>query len=812
MPPCKFHLEPEATIRDDAVVIRIEGKPESDLLNTLKKEEIRYQTKKIGRKPFEIELSTERFHLTPQNTNDILKEIAATGQLQCQGKNIVCDFYSKNSLTFLVDDDLILGQIQTRKGTLDLSDSPFIGRGSPHCFLDGITLRFLTTDLPWKTLKKTYTLDPSPTIEEIQDCIIEEDEDTPTIEYISNTSTDPLPILKLKDHSGAFADLWLDDGTPGQDSPWEKDLLETEFTKRPTEYFCPLDKVHDALSFLLELGWNIENCEGKQVKLAGAINLTTETRGETVIIRGSLPFGDEEADISQVAQAKTPFVSLSESTVGLLPKSSDIQALAQEGEIVSEGIKLSATQAMSFEPVLKQCNFELFSTPKEVELGSKFQGDLRPYQQAGVDWLSFLTHNNFHGILADDMGLGKTVQVLAYLSTVKHDHPSLIIMPTSLLYNWKKEAERFTPSLSVAIHHGPDRDKSNLPLANLILTSYGTLLRDRDLFKQGTFQCLFIDEAQSIKNRNTKQFQTVCELKANFRCSITGTPVENRIDELFSHFHFLIPDLLDGCNQEEIPRIKRKTKPFILRRIKEQVARDLPDKIEQNVWIQMADNQKQIYEQFLASSGQNLIKKVQLDGAGKHRMEIFEILLRLRQICCHPQLVNGNEGSSAKLDALLNDMQTIQEEGKKALVFSQFTSMLTLIKRACNEKKWNYSYLDGQTKNRTEEVERFQEDPETSFFLISLKAGGVGLNLTAADYVLLFDPWWNPAVEQQAIDRAHRIGRKETVIAKRYLCLDSIEEKMLQLNMEKRKLADSLLDESSLEPVFNEEDFLFLLT
>lgn len=809
---CSYHLEPEATIRDDAIVIRIEGKPEKDLLNTLKKEEARYQTKKTGRKPFEGELSTEKFHLTHQNANDILKEIAATGQLQCQGKNIVCDFYSKNSLTFLIDDDIILGQIQTRKGTIDLSDSHFIGRGSPHCFLDGITLRFLTTDLPWKTLKKTYTLEPPPSIEEIQDCVIEDDEDTPAIEYTSNTIESTLPILKLKDHSGAFADLWLDDGSPGLNSPWEKDLLETEFTKRPTEYFCPLDKVHDALSFLLELGWNIENCEGKQVKLAGALNLTTEKQGDTVIVKGSLPFGDEEADISQIAQAKTPFVSLSESTIGLLPKSNEIQALAQEGEIVSEGIKLNATQAMSFEPVLKQCNLELFSSPKEVELSSRFQGDLRPYQQAGVEWLSFLTQNKFHGILADDMGLGKTVQVLAYLSTIKHENPSLIVMPTSLLYNWKKEAESFTPSLSVAIHHGPDRDKSNLPLADLILTSYGTLLRDRELFKQGTFQCLFLDEAQSIKNRNTQQFQTVCELNADFRCSITGTPVENRTDELFSHFHFLIPDLLNGCDQQDIPRIKRKTKPFILRRIKEQVAQDLPEKIEQNVWIQMPEDQKQIYNQFLASSGQNLIKKVQLDGAGKHRMEIFETLLRLRQICCHPQLVNGNEGNSAKLDALLNDMQTIQEEGKKALVFSQFTSMLTLIKRACNEKRWNYSYLDGQTKNRAEEVDRFQDDPETSFFLISLKAGGVGLNLTAADYVLLYDPWWNPAVEQQAIDRAHRIGREETVIAKRYLCLESIEEKMLQLNMEKRKLADSLLDESSLETVFSEEDFMFLLT
>jgi len=802
-----FYLEREQSLIDDVLVVRLEGVPDPDLLDTLNAEQRRYQLKY----PLKKAPPKNRYRILPNNTTAILQAIAATGQLKWGDKNIVCDFYGKNSLTFLVDDDMIIGQVQTRNSLIEISDSPFIGRGSPHCFLDGITLRFLTTDLPWKVLKKIYTLAPLPTLEEVKACVIEDDPETPDIEYISSRESEPLPLLKLKDGSGAFADLWLADGTPGLGSQWEKDLLETGFTKRPNEYFCPLDKVWDALSFLLEMGWEIQDCQGKKLKLAGEPTFTVEQREDHMIINGSIPYGEEKASLSSLAGNNSLFIPLSENSIGLIPKSTEIEHLAQEGELVAEGVKLKQTQALSFESFLKRLDLDLFQPPQKVVVGDLFHGTLRPYQQAGVEWLTFLRKNRFHGILADDMGLGKTVQVLAYLATEDNDRPSLCVMPTSLLYNWKNEAKTFFPTLPVILHHGPERSKTTLPEKGLILTSYGTLLRDKELFKTSDFQCIFLDEAQVIKNRRTQQFQAVCELNAELRLCITGTPVENRAEELFTHFHFLIPDLLTNCDPQETARVKRKSKPFILRRRKEEVAADLPEKIEQNVWISMPDDQRLAYDQFLSSSQQNLINKVRLDGAGKHRMEIFETLLRLRQICCHPSLVNGQKGTSGKLEALLNDLETIQEEGKKALVFSQFTSMLSLIKKGCVEREWDFCYLDGQTKDRAEQVKKFQEDPDLPFFLISLKAGGVGLNLTAADYVLLFDPWWNPAVEQQAIDRAHRIGRKDTVIAKRYLCLDSVEEKMLHLNEKKRQLADQLLDDTSESPALSEDDLYFLL-
>ncbi len=785
-----FYLSPTESLDDDALVIKITGKPtsaqEKEILEQLKKEERNFQTKTTGQKPLDNKLSAEKFHILPKNTTGILMKIAATGNLKLGSQSIVCDFYSKNRLTFLVDQDAVIGQIQTRSKLIDLADSPFIGRGEPHCFVEGITLKFLASHLRWKVLKKTYTQDPPPTISEIKACVIEGDCDTPQIEYDTRTQKeDPLPILKLKDQTGAFAEF-----LQGQ-KQWENDLLETGFKKRQSEYFCPLDQVNESLTLLLEMGWKILSHQNKIVLLPGKLKLHAEDSIDSVLIKGSQSFGEHQIDLAALTkgyQTPYPLISLNQNCVGLLPKSFEIQSLVSEGEWVAEGIRIRRPQTMSFESILKSSIPSLFHPPKEIALNSQFHGTLRPYQQEGVNWLAFLSKNRFHGILADDMGLGKTVQVLAYLSTIQQSHPSLIAAPASLLYNWKKEAETFFPSLQATIHHGSERSKTELPSTGLILTSYGTLLRDLNLFKNNSFQCLFLDEAQTIKNRTTQQFQAVCEIKANFRCCITGTPIENRASELLSHFHFLMPDLLKKCEPQDAAAIKQKTRPFILRRTKDQVADDLPEKMEQNIWISMPEEQKKAYNRFLSGVQQNLLKKVQLDGAGKHRMEILETLLRLRQICCHPQLVNGMQtDQSGKLDALINDMQTIREEGKKALIFSQFTSMLTLIKNRCLQNDWSFCYLDGQTKNRGEVVNRFQNNPELPFFLISLKAGGVGLNLTAADYVLLFDPWWNPAIEQQAIDRAHRIGRKEAVIAKRYLCINSVEEKMHQLNCQKKE-------------------------
>jgi SNF2 family DNA or RNA helicase len=319
----------------------------------------------------------------------------------------------------------------------------------------------------------------------------------------------------------------------------------------------------------------------------------------------------------------------------------------------------------------------------------------------------------------------------------------------------------------------------------------------------------------------------VIQLHAQFRLAITGTPIENHIMELWSHFRFLMPDLLGeeasfasevqagGSDPRFFQRIKRKIHPFLLRRKKEEVAKDLPDKVEQVVWIEMESQQRRIYEDFLAGVRGNLIKKVESDGISKHRMEILEAILRLRQICCHPLLVSNPFDEecqeSAKMTALLQDVETVVGEGKKLLIYSQFTSMLGLIAKQLRDNGWRYVYMDGTTIDREKVVLEFQENSAIPIFLMSLKAGGIGLNLTAADYVFLYDPWWNVAVENQAIDRAHRIGRKDTVVAKRYVIVESIEEKMMKLKVEKDSLAANLLDEQGGGLTLSAEDLLFLL-
>ena len=386
------------------------------------------------------------------------------------------------------------------------------------------------------------------------------------------------------------------------------------------------------------------------------------------------------------------------------------------------------------------------------------------------------------------------------------------------------------PEFTCYLHHGPVRHKSSEELKqySLILSSYTTLRIDLPLLSSLFYDCLILDEAQTIKNPHTQTAQSVYQLSAKFRLSITGTPVENRLEELWSQFHFLIPDLLgdeasfaaevasSAHDSRHLQRIKKKVYPFLLRRTKEEVAKDLPEKIEQTVWVPMEANQRQIYDDFLADVKGNLLKKITIDGVGKHRIEILEAILRLRQICCHPQLVSSlisdpQAIESAKMEALLEDMETVVLEGRKALVYSQFTSMLHLIGKEAAQRGWKYVVLDGSTPNREKVVQQFQEDPTLPLFLISLKAGGVGLNLTAADYVLLYEPWWNEAVENQAIDRAHRIGRHATVIAKRYAIAESIEEKIMALKSRKRDIVGEFLDET-MSGSLNEEDLSFLIS
>lgn len=809
------------------------------------------------------------FKISGLYTGKILKLLAASGRLFYNERPLICDLFTSVEFYYVVEHPLALrGRLKIKQDEFDVRTCDFIAGGSPHFFIKGSILRVIATEISWKDLQKTLS-DQSP--EWITQFIADpcHEEVRLVIHDAVNVhaaTPSPLPCLQLKDRLGSFADLWMEYGdlrvlydsneikTPFKrdfvtEKLWEKDLLETAFQVKmvgTSHYYCPLDQVPKSFGFLLELGWKVIDFQGNNVVLQTDINLNLQTGKADLLVKGKIKFSNYEANVADVVGAfnrRERFVSIGSGVVGLLSQNLEKQGfreLAEEGEVVSGGIKIRKNRFGSLKELFEENpsmivdrSFEQLKSSltgwKETEplILPNFNGTLRPYQEQGVKWLQFLYENAFNGILADDMGLGKTVQVLAFLSCLHSEQPILIVVPTSLIFNWKNEIERFVKDRSVAVYHGANRKEIGLQ-KEIILTSYATLRLDISLFKEVEFLAIILDEAQAIKNAHTQTAQALTSLRAQFRLSMTGTPVENHLGELWSQFRFLMPDLLgdektfQGDLQASegdiryLQKIKKKIRPFILRRKKEEVAQDLPEKIEQIVWVDMLPDQREVYEDYLSGVRGGLFKKVELDGISKHRMEVLEAILRLRQICCHPLLVTAQSDSpqagSAKFEALLQDLETIVDEGKKVLVYSQFTSMLGLIARRLQNQGWKFSYLDGSTVNREKVVTEFQQDPLIPIFLISLKAGGVGLNLTSADYVYLYDPWWNEAIENQAIDRAHRIGRKETVIAKRLISVETIEEKILKLKEHKRHIIESLFDESYAHQSLSEEDFRFLIS
>jgi SNF2 family DNA or RNA helicase len=411
------------------------------------------------------------------------------------------------------------------------------------------------------------------------------------------------------------------------------------------------------------------------------------------------------------------------------------------------------------------------------------------------------------------MGLGKTVQVLALLERQRSRRPrrpSLVVVPRSLLFNWQREAARFAPKLKVLSHvdAGRSTDAEHLGRFDVVLTTYGTLRRDVTALSGVTFRFAILDEAQAIKNAASDVSKAARLVQADHRLALTGTPVENHLGELWSLFEFLNPGMLgrasafrglvkdarsldDGAR----PLVRSLIRPVILRRTKTEVERDLPAKNEETITCELGARERREYDALRAHYRKALLDRVAREGMGRAKVHVLEALLRLRQAACHPGLLDPKRRGepSAKLDELLERLATVTDGGHKALVFSQFTSLLAIVRAKLDEAGVAYAYLDGKTRDREARVERFQNDPACPIFLISLKAGGVGLNLTAAEYVFLLDPWWNPAVEAQAIDRSHRIGQTHTVFAYRLLARDTVEEKVAELQAQKRALADAIL-------------------
>jgi superfamily II DNA or RNA helicase len=457
-----------------------------------------------------------------------------------------------------------------------------------------------------------------------------------------------------------------------------------------------------------------------------------------------------------------------------------------------------------------------FSGIEVVEPPHGLQADLRGYQQEGLNWLQFLRDYQLNAILADDMGLGKTIQALSNLLIEKQagraELPSLVIAPTSLMSNWKREIERFTPELSVLVLQGAKRKErfAELSQYNVILSTYPLMIHDKAFYEQHEFHYLILDEAQAIKNAKSKTTQIIYALKANHRLCLTGTPIENHLGELWSMYHFLMPGYL-GTQQHftklfktpiekqgdniRAEQLRKRVQPFMLRRTKDLVAKDLPKKTEIIRTVPLLGKQRDLYETVRLAMDKKVRAEISKKGLARSQIMILDALLKLRQVCCDPQLVKLTKArsvkESAKLDLLMDMLPEMVEEGRKILLFSQFVTMLGVIENKLKQHKISYSKLTGKTRKREEAINAFQEG-DAKVFLISLKAGGVGLNLTAADTVIHYDPWWNPAVERQATDRAHRIGQDKPVFVYKLLTEDTVEEKILKLQEKKQALADNL--------------------
>ncbi|MBI9097930.1 MAG: DEAD/DEAH box helicase [Spirochaetaceae bacterium] len=474
-----------------------------------------------------------------------------------------------------------------------------------------------------------------------------------------------------------------------------------------------------------------------------------------------------------------------------------------------------------------------FDQIEEILPPKGLNATLRHYQQAGLNWLYFLNRYNLNGCLADDMGLGKTIQTLALLMKLKEEgllKKALIVVPVSTMPNWEDEAGKFTPGLQTLRHFGPGRAKTELELQDedIILVSFHTLRNDIDLFTSMEFTYLILDEAQNIKNASSQIFKSVKLINSRHRLSLTGTPIENNTMDLWSQFDFLNPGLLSSAEQykrrfarpiedegdEGATELLRKIVfPFILRRKKEDVVKDLPEKEEIVQHIELGFDQRKLYNEIKQYYRDKVQDSLDDNGVGGSQMVIFEALLRLRQAANFPQMVSGdyNHIISAKFELLKDLIKEIITENHKILIFSQFVKSLAIIREFLDLSDIQYSYLDGQTRNRDEQIKSFQNDRSNSVFLISLKAGGVGINLTAADYVVLFDPWWNPAIEAQAVARSHRIGQQNKVIAYKFIAKDTVEDKILEMQDRKRMLIDDVVStESSFFKSLGKDDIVNL--
>ena len=569
-----------------------------------------------------------------------------------------------------------------------------------------------------------------------------------------------------------------------------------------------------------------------------------------------MEFGNQRIGIAEIKRAlasKQSFVQLGDGSLGILPEDwiKKYALLFKVGEGSTDKLRLSKYHMSVIDELYANRNEEelSFALDEKFERLREFKNIpqttppenlipiLRPYQTEGFQWLNYLNDVGWGGILADDMGLGKTVQALSMMQHFKTQNgklTALVVCPTTLIYNWQNEVKKFTPDLTYQIHHGNNRIRSveALQNSNIVITTYGTLRSDINLMLKIPFDYVVLDESQAIKNPSSKVTKAATLLNATNKICMSGTPLQNNTFDIFAQMNFLNPGLLGNMEffrnefanpidkfgeQEQKEHLKKLLLPFILRRTKEQVAKDLPEKTETILFCEMESEQRKIYDAYRNSYRDKIMGTIDNQGIDKSQLTILQGLMKLRQICDSPAILNEEEkfpNVSIKLDEISRELAE-NIGNHKALVFSQFLGMLGLIRKKLEELGIKYEYFDGSTSSNDREkaIQSFQNDDEVRVFLISLKAGGVGLNLTAADYVYIVDPWWNPAVEQQAIDRTHRIGQTKNIFAYRMICIDTIEDKILQLQEKKRTLAKDLIgDDSNFVKALSKSDVEYLFS
>jgi SNF2 family DNA or RNA helicase len=578
----------------------------------------------------------------------------------------------------------------------------------------------------------------------------------------------------------------------------------------------------------------------------GTINTNLKSGKDWFEVDIAIAFGDNQVSLKEIRKAilkKERYIRLADNSIGILPQEwfDKFNRYLRVGEIKNNQLLISKKKFPIIEELFDDINdleiinelaekkkmLKEFDQIKDVELPAGINAELRAYQKEGYNWLCFLDRFKWGGILADDMGLGKTLQVITFLKKVtkKSKKPSLIIVPTTLIFNWQNELEKFCPSMTVLYHYGVSRQKETDHFGDyqLVITTYGLVINDIELLEKVDYNYIILDESQAIKNPSSKRFKAVSILKANNRIAMTGTPIENNTFDLYAQMSFVNPGFLGNATQfrdrfsNPIDRdrntfianeLQQTISPFVIRRTKEQVATELPPKTEDVIYCTMDEDQRKVYDAYRNKIRNQLLDKIETEGIGKAKMHVLEGLLKLRQICDSPALLSDDENygdDSVKIKELIRHI-TRKTANHKLVVFSQFVQMLSLIKKEVDNLNIEYEYLDGQCNQnqRKASVDHFQEDDNCRLFLISLKAGGTGINLTAADYVYIVDPWWNPAVENQAIDRCYRIGQDKKVFAYRMICKDTIEEKISQYQQQKKAVAENIIQ--------TEESFMKQLT